>query len=243
MEVWGKTDIGKSRTLNQDYFYCKILPNNIAILCVCDGMGGTNGGQIASEHASKEFVREISANISNDIDDDTAKKILEDAVESSNRIVYNMSCSDETISEMGTTLIGGFVINSTLYLANIGDSRCYHADFNKITQVTKDHSLVQQLLDDGKITKEETLSHPNKNIITRAVGVGVISSADIYKVKLEKYENIILCSDGLYNSVDDSIIHSITLTDKVIHEKCDILIDTANSFGGLDNITAIILQF
>ena len=243
MNIWGKTDVGVTRNVNQDNYFCEILEDNIIILCVCDGMGGTNGGHIASKYASREFVYEIKRQIKSKITDGDAKRILKDAVSTANNFVHEMAICDHELFDMGTTLIGGMLVESKLYLANIGDSRCYHIDKDKITQVTKDHSLVQMLIDTGKLTVDESLSHPKKNLITRAVGVSKNISSDIYKINLEKNESILLCSDGLYNMVSDEQIKHIINSDSNIDDKCNELVMIANRNGGLDNITTVILQF
>ncbi|MFI3227047.1 MAG: Stp1/IreP family PP2C-type Ser/Thr phosphatase [Clostridia bacterium] len=243
MKIWGKTDIGKARRTNQDDFFCEVILDEVVIFCVCDGMGGTNGGHIASKYAAREFIHEIKKQIRIDISDDDAKKILAGAVWSANNFVFDMASCDASLRDMGTTLVGGFLISNKAYLANVGDSRCYHVDQNNITQVTKDHSLVQQLLDNGQISINEKKSHPKKNYITRAVGVSREITSDIFKVKFDKNEFLLLCSDGLYNLVDNELMKEIILMDINIDKKCDKLIEIANENGGSDNITAVILEF
>lgn len=243
MNIWGKTDIGKIRKINQDNYYAEILQDNIAVLCVCDGMGGQKAGHVASEKALEQFIFNIKQSINNDMSDMTIKEMLEDAIFKCNEYVYDLATSQESLNDMGTTLVGGILYNGSFYVANVGDSRCYHISSEEVTQVTKDHSLVQQLLDEGKITLEESYNHPQKNYITKAIGIYKNMKSDIYKIKLIENEYILLCSDGLYNHVDDQTIKNNVLLDETVEKKCNDLIDIANLNGGYDNITAIILQF
>lgn len=243
MQIWGKTDIGRSRQINQDNFFCEVILDEVVIFCVCDGMGGTNGGHIASKYASREFIFEIKQKIRQDIDDETACDILKKAVNCANNFVFDMASCDSNLSEMGTTLVGGFLIKNKAYIANIGDSRCYHIDQNKITQITKDHSLVQDMVDNGEISNEEKQTHPQKNYITRAVGVAKDINIDIFKISFEFNEYLLLCSDGLYDQITDEKLKEIVLLNENIDYKCNELIKIANLNGGLDNITAVILEF
>lgn len=243
MKMWGKTDIGRIRQINQDNFFCETIVDNIAIFCVCDGMGGTNGGHIASKYASREFIHEIKTTLRNDITKENAKKLLENAVNYSNSFVYDMANCDTDLYEMGTTLVGGFIINEEVYITNVGDSRCYKISKEEIIQITKDHSLVQQLFDNGEITEEEKRHHPQKNYITRAVGITKETKTDSFLTSIKKGEYLVLCSDGLYNLIEDTQIKDITLKHTNIDEKCDEFIDIANKNGGTDNITVVIVEF
>lgn len=243
MRVWGKTDAGIERQENQDNFFCETIMEDIVVFCLCDGMGGTNGGHIASKFASVEFIREVKKLLRAGISDNDAKIILSKAVFGANNVVYDMSASDAQLSQMGTTLVGGFMVNGNVYIANVGDSRCYHISKDAILQVTKDHSLVQHLVDTGEISDEERATHPQKNFITRAVGVADEIMSDLFRVHFIQGEYILLCSDGLYNLVDDEKIKEVVSSDKPLDEKCDILVETANKNGGTDNITAVILEF
>lgn len=243
MNIWGKTDIGKVRKINQDNYFAEILENDIAILCVCDGMGGQKAGHIASEQTLEQFTFLLKQEIKQIMTEEEIIKMLEDAVFKANEYVYELANSQEHLNEMGTTLVGGILYRNSLYVANVGDSRCYLVNEDGITKVTKDHSLVQQLLDEGKITLEESLDHPQKNYITKAMGVGRGVKSDIYKIELVRKEYILLCSDGLYNHIEDEDIKRHILKSETIEKKCNELIDIANFRGGYDNITAIILQF
>lgn len=243
MKVWGRTDVGRVREENQDNFYCEVTKDDNAIICVCDGMGGAAGGNIASQFAAKEFVLEVKRLLTCEMNDEIAKNILVSATSHANNFVYDKSQLDENLKDMGTTLVGGFVSGNVLYLANIGDSRCYHIDAHDINRVTKDHSLIQQLLDLGHISIGESQLHPQKNVITRAVGIGDSVDADIYKIILEQGESVVLCSDGLYNLACENDIKIIVNSFDSLAEKCDRLVDLANNNGGFDNVTAVILQF
>lgn len=243
MKIWGKTDIGKTRYENQDNFICQEITENIVAFCVCDGMGGPNGGMIASKYASREFIHALKNTLKLDLNENEAKNLVNEAVFIANNFVYDMARGDINLQEMGTTLVGGFLIGNDVYIANVGDSRAYYINSDKILQITKDHSLVQHLLDNGEISEDEKKTHPKKNYITRAVGVAREIAIDVFKITLQENEYLLLCSDGLYNLIDDEKIKQTVLSQQNIDEKCEIMIQDANENGGTDNITAIILEF
>lgn len=241
MKIYGKTDVGSVRNANQDRFVCETLSDNSAIICVCDGMGGEKGGEVASEYAIETFVHHIKTDIFDNIDQNQVSSMLRRAVEYANNYVYQIGLTDEALSKMGTTLVGGVVISNTFYVANIGDSRCYHIGSQGITQVTKDHSVVQEIMENTDISHLETHLEPLKKYLTRAIGHSTGDDCDIYKVNLVENDIILLCSDGLHNLVIDKHIEEIVASDLTIESKCDLLIQTANTNGGNDNITVAML--
>lgn len=229
------THKGQIRSVNEDNYY--ISDNNVAFLMVADGMGGHKGGRIASSTAIenvKSFLCESRMKECEDI-----PKCLQQCVEYANRAVYDMASSDEKLAGMGTTLVLLYMCGDIAYIVNVGDSRCYHIRDNKISQITKDHSIVQELFDKGKIELDDMRKHPNKNIITRAVGTDFNVKCDVFEISTKKDDGFILCSDGLSNMVDDNEILSIFLSSKNTDECVNKLIEKANEAGGTDNITVI----
>lgn len=246
MEFYGKSDIGKKRATNQDSFVCRQI-GSWTLCVVCDGMGGMNGGNIASALAIEAFTASVEhALTSADFTEsrDTMSSILSVGVSAANDAVLSRAQASEELQGMGTTLIAALCSADTLYAVNVGDSRLYRIAPDGIEQITRDHSYVQLLLDMGQITAEEALTSPNKNIITRAVGTERNTEADFFTLKLRENDLFLLCSDGLTNYLSDAVIADI-LSDSVQHplrERVDALIDGANEGGGGDNITAVVLE-
>ena len=241
ISIVGKTDTGKKRSAkaNEDsYFAAKI--NGVYLAVVCDGMGGAKGGNIASSLAVKSFTDTVTELLP---DSSSYMDILFAAVAKANEKVFMAAKEDKALAGMGTTMVACIFDGGEYCAVNVGDSRMYIInDINySIAQITKDHSLVQELIDSGAMTKEQAEKSPNKNIITRVLGGDDIVNADFYK---GKYESgiILLCSDGLYNYVAESdIIKYISQYDSV--ENCVAeLIVKANKNGGGDNITAVIIK-
>ena len=254
----GKSDVGMRRANNQDSFYVKEYENGAVIAAVCDGMGGALGGQTASKtaldafmSAMDEFMEQAQKNGRMPSSTKIAEK-LGNAVSVANKEVYSRSKDDPTLEGMGTTLVASLVKGCKIYTVNVGDSRMYLADTDKIVQVTHDHSYVQYLVDIGRMTSEEAASSKNKNIITRAVGTEGDIESDVYITEVKKDRigtgsiHILLCSDGLSNLVDKEMIYKI-IKDSSDGEKSGMdeavekLIDEANRNGGSDNITAVIV--
>lgn len=243
MNIYGITDVGSVRSTNQDQFICETLNENTAVICVCDGMGGEQGGEIASKYAIETFVHHIKTDIFDNIDQDGITAMLRRAVEYANNYVYQIGLSDEKLSKMGTTLVGGLVIGNSFYVANIGDSRCYHIGARGITQVTRDHSIVQEIMENTDVSTIETHLEPLKKYLTRAIGHSTGDDCDIYKVNLLEGDSILLCSDGLHNLVIDEHICEVCQSMLTIKSKCELLVETANKNGGNDNITVLLLEY
>ncbi len=242
MRVFGKTDVGKVRKTNQDTFFIEKLSDETYIVCLCDGMGGENGGEIASSEAISAFSLKLKQGFSEELNDEGMFNLLTSSSEYANDLVYNHGLSDTHLERMGTTLVGGIVHKDKYFLVNIGDSRCYHIKNDSIYQITKDHSIFQEIMDNGDSYNVGNL-HKFKNYLTRAIGDISGKNSDVYKVFLNETEYILLCSDGLHNLVPNNEIRDIIFEDTSIEEKCENLICRANEYGGNDNITVVIIKY
>ena len=231
------SDIGNLRKVNEDFLgYYKDDYKKIYIMA--DGMGGHNAGEVASKlavNSSLDFIKACSE-INN------PREILTKAIMHSNKEIYNLSCSDASLVGMGTTMTACLIVGKTLLVANIGDSCCYVINNIGITKITKDHSLVQELIDDGSITEAEARYHPNKNVVTRALGTSSNVDIDIYELSVENIFKIILCTDGLTNEVNAEEIHEFILKWKNNKEACEKLVELAKERKGRDNISVMIFE-
>ena len=235
----GKTDIGKKRETNQDYFVAKTIRDNIDLLVVCDGMGGAKGGMEASSLCAETFCAYVENNL------DCEKKneyisVMESALDEANRKVYEKSKIDPALEGMGTTIVAAICDENDYYLLWAGDSRIYAILNDGIMQVSHDHSFVQSLVDAGNITEEQARTHPNRNIITKAAGTDKQIKADVMKTSNCEFVGLLLCSDGLCSYVDEQDIKDICKTENDLDVCTQKLIDKANSNSGADNITVII---
>ena len=239
--VFAKTDIGKVREINQDYYYTSD-ENSIPKLCIlADGMGGYKGGEIASKLAVESAKKYIENNFSNNFSDkEEILKLIGNAVEYANMVVYEKSKEVKELEGMGTTLEVCLIYNNKAYIGHVGDSRIYRIRKDVIRKLTKDHSYVQQLVEDKKITREEAKVHPKKNMLTRALGCTPYVEPDLRARNFEKGDIFIMCSDGLTNMVDEKRIYELIKQD--ISKATNNLINEANSAGGYDNITVIIIS-
>ncbi|WP_426349288.1 Stp1/IreP family PP2C-type Ser/Thr phosphatase [Alloiococcus sp. CFN-8] len=230
------TDIGNSRPLNEDYINY-IEEDNFKLYVIADGMGGHNAGEIASKMAVDSIIDYIKNNIQNCKNGE----ILISAVKEANEKIYNASLNSLGYNGMGTTVTACIIIGDKTYIANVGDSCCYIVEEDKISKITRDHSLVQELLDEGSITEEEAFHHPNKNIITRAVGTGSNIDVDLFDISHINFNYIIMCTDGLSDELEKEDILRIVHTSTDINEVCRLLINTAKERGGKDNISVLII--
>lgn len=239
MQLFAKTDIGKVRSINQDAFYINTLPNGAALVIVCDGMGGASAGDIASKTAVEIISQYVLNAYNTSMTSDDIIKLLNNAVDSANIDVFDLSQKDERLHGMGTTVVVAITNASQAVICNIGDSRAYLIN-DTITQITRDHSVVQSLVESGKISLEEARIHPEKNIITRALGVEEKVLVDSYCIELSNDDKILLCTDGLSNYVTTEDILNIVQKNP-LDKTVDLLIKNANLGGGRDNITAAIV--
>ncbi|MGG7143757.1 Stp1/IreP family PP2C-type Ser/Thr phosphatase [Clostridium nigeriense] len=230
-----KSDLGNIRNLNEDYaeFY---EDKEYKIFVLADGMGGHNAGEVASKTASKALIKYIRDNV-NLID---SKKLLNDAVKHANLEVYNLSHRSDIYSGMGTTLVACLITRDEILISNVGDSACYGIKDKKIIKITKDHSLVQELLDCGSISKEQAIKHPQKNVITRAIGTEVNVEVDLFELRKGEFDFFLMCSDGLSNDVNLEQIISFEVKEKELQNICERLVESAKFNGGRDNITVML---
>ena len=226
------------RKTNQDYIFCSMkpvgsLPN---LFIVADGMGGHKAGDLASRYTVEEFLNVVEASES-----ENPISIIEEAVRKSNIALINKSKESIDYEGMGTTLVVATFIRNSLYIANVGDSRLYCIN-NDIQQITRDHSLVEEMINLGELDRKNARTHENKNIITRAVGVDSEVVADFCEVDYSKDDIILMCSDGLSNMIDDEDIKRIINESTDLEAACNMLIETANANGGRDNISVILID-
>lgn len=248
MQVFGMSDVGMKRSLNEDNFSVDIV-NGTVVALVCDGMGGANAGEVASRVACRLFVnsivpelRELKENVT-----DRAEFVLRvdraiyTACDAANTEIYNESARNDKLSGMGTTLSGCIIDNDILWTFNVGDSRVYHVCDEGAKQLTVDHSFVQALVDEGKITPEEAQNHPNRNVILRALGINRKVECDVNRFETEKGFYLV-CSDGMSNYLDEQDLVRIISSEKSLLEKAEELIAYANEQGGSDNITVVLID-
>ncbi|MCF0134518.1 MAG: Stp1/IreP family PP2C-type Ser/Thr phosphatase [Blautia sp.] len=239
MKIFSATDVGQKRKMNQDYVFVSREPvgNLPNLFAVADGMGGHNAGEYASSHAVQVLVNEVKKDC-----DYNPVKVLRHAIEVANTELRHRAKDEEMLRGMGTTLVVATIVGHYAYVANVGDSRLYLIQ-NKIKQVTKDHSLVQEMVRMGELSAEEARNHPDKNIITRALGAEETVNIDFFDFKLEFDSTILMCSDGLSNMVEDNVIQEIiTKSDVELEKKGALLIEEANRNGGKDNIAIVLVE-
>jgi protein phosphatase len=241
VSIAGRTHTGKKRSakINEDSFFAEKI-NGIYLAVVCDGMGGVKGGNIASSLAVKAFADTTGELLPGSSD---YRDILFACVAKANDVVLKTAKNDKELTGMGTTAVACIIKGGEYYAVNVGDSRMYIIDGKSgfITQITKDHSLVQELVENGTMTKEQAEKSPNKNILTRVLGADDVVDVDFYKGKYESGA-ILLCSDGLYNFIDETDIAKYISSYENIEHCVDALIKKANENGGGDNITAVIIK-
>lgn len=239
MKLAGKTDVGRVRQENQDDYRAGELPGGAVWALVCDGMGGAKGGREASRGACnviENFFQEQYAQCGAGQEEPFLKKALLYA----NRFVFQKAAHEEALAGMGTTAVCALVRSGNVYLCHAGDSRAYLIRDGKLTQLTHDHSYVQELVDCGTITEEEAEHHPQKNIITKALGVDYRLEPEFTAAKLKREDRLLLCTDGLTNMVPVEEMEEL-LAQGTFYDLPDRLIEAANAHGGSDNITALLL--
>ena len=241
MEAFAKSDIGKAREMNQDYYYISPRDSKINLYILADGMGGYKGGEVASKLATISVKNYIESNFDNTIKEkEEILKLIKSSIEYANMVVYERSKEDKELEAMGTTLEVCLIYNNRAYIGHVGDSRIYRIRKDILRKLTTDHSYVEKLVKDGTITKEQAINHPKKNMLTKALGCTLFVEPDVTVKGFIKDDIILICSDGLTNMLQEEKIYNIV---KESYEYApERLIETANENGGYDNITAIIIK-
>ncbi|MBE7091567.1 MAG: Stp1/IreP family PP2C-type Ser/Thr phosphatase [Clostridiales bacterium] len=238
MEYFGLSNKGKVRGNNEDFFHIPQNDDDIKMFIVADGMGGENAGEVASCLAVSSIALHIKENY-NSIDD--IPLLLRQALNSANKTVYETAKTDINYKKMGTTVVCAIIKDGLCYVANVGDSRCYIVNENNLQQISIDHSFVQEMVDKGLLSYDEAKNHPNKNLITRAIGVERFVLIDVFSKPFKKGDKLLLASDGLTGMVDYENISSIINNSETCEDAVKNLIDSANEAGGKDNITAVLI--
>lgn len=241
MEAYGKSDIGLVRKLNEDSFFIKKISDNELLSIVCDGMGGANGGDVASKMAVDIISNEILNNYSNTLNGDEIKNLISKSVELANCMIFKHAEKNNTLNGMGTTAVVALVCEDIAYIGYVGDSRCYLIKNGETTQITEDHSVVQELVKRGEITKEQAKKHPDRNLITRAVGVESKMIVDFVEIDFVKGDTLVLCSDGLSTYIEDKSLSELSKKYNG-NELLDNYIKLAIDGGGYDNITVVTIE-
>ena len=242
MQSWGLTDKGCVRKMNQDAYDIQQLDRNTLLCVVCDGMGGAKSGNIASSLAVDVFSQEIQRCWTPNMEWDKADQLIKSAVKLANFTVYDQAMQFEEFDGMGTTLVAALIRGRKVSVVNVGDSRAYRISQSGIRQITKDHSVVQMMVDRGELTAEMAKRYPGKNLITRAVGTEPAVLCDLYRQELEKGDYVLLCSDGLSNMLEDQeilfeVVHGVNK-----RQCCKRLLDIAISRGSPDNVTSVLVS-
>ena len=239
LKTFSITDIGKRRKLNQDYVYTSEMPvGHLAnLFLVADGMGGHNAGDYASRYTIETIVDEISKS-----NDESPVFVLEKAIKRANTLIRQKSEEETELNGMGTTVVAATIDGNKLCVANVGDSRLYIINNREIRQITRDHSLVEEMVRMGGLKREMARNHPDKNIITRAIGALDDVDVDFFEVRLNKGDTILMCSDGLSNMIEDEEIRMIMQGQRDIVEKAESLVKAANNNGGKDNIAVVLVE-
>lgn len=238
LSSYAMTDVGRTRTVNQDYVFSCLEPvgNLPNLFIVADGMGGHQAGDFASSYSVKKILESISLSLQKN-----PHKIFADAIRYANRELIEKAKANPELKGMGTTVVLLTIVGEKAYVANVGDSRLYLME-DILTQITVDHSLVQEMIKIGELTKESARFHPDKNIITRAVGAGRDINADFFEFSLTEKSILLMCSDGLSNMVEDEQLAILLKSAKTPEKVGKKLIDTANQNGGKDNIAVIVIN-
>lgn len=240
-QAFATSDVGKAREINEDYFYISYSDDEIQLFILADGMGGYNGGEIASKLAVTSAKNYILTNFEkNNSDKEKLVDLVKNSSQYANMVVFEKSREMTELNNMGTTLDICLVYQNKAFISHIGDSRIYRIRKEFMRKLTKDHSYVQQLIDDGKISKEEAVKHPKKNMLMKALGCTPFIEPDAMVRGFVKGDIILMCSDGLTNMVTEEEIYKIIKENPTDATK--LLIQRANDLGGKDNITSLIIR-
>jgi len=241
VQVFGRSDVGRVRPNNQDAFVCGLLSDQTAYAVVCDGMGGASGGQIASTKSVQVVADRIVERYRDNMTDSSVRNLLESAIAAANAAVFDIAQKDPDLRGMGTTVVAAIACKDKVHIAHVGDSRAYLVVDPTIEQVTRDHSIVQSMLEKGELTADEAKHHPRKNLITRALGVEKVVEPDYTYRTFPKSALLLICTDGLTNNVDPEEIYRMIHT-TALDQLADRLTVMANTRGGSDNITVALIS-
>lgn len=238
MRAYSATDVGRVRKMNQDCVFCSTEPvgNLPNLFVIADGMGGHKAGDLASRLTVETIVDMVES-----MDELDPITLMGKAIHRANEVVLGKARESEEFNGMGTTVVVACVKDEMLYVANVGDSRLYVIN-KEITQVTRDHSLVEELVSLGQLERKDARTSKNKNIITRAIGGMKVVMADYFDIRLKSRDVILMCTDGLTNMVEDEEILSIVRSKEPVEERAKKLIESANQHGGKDNIGVILVE-
>ena len=246
MEAFGVTHTGLVRTINQDCFEIRQLPDQALLAMICDGMGGPNGGEVAAAMAAEWIANRMLTAYSPAMEDGQVLSLMKTAVEEANHEIYARGQQSPDYSGMGTTVVLALLRGGTALIASVGDSRAYLStrvgDQHRLVQITHDHSVVQELVDDGAITNEEARSHPRRNIITRALGTQRQIECDCFTVELLRGDRLLLCSDGLTNMVDDAQLLSLLVLGESLQKTAEDMLQASIEAGAHDNVTVLLVS-
>lgn len=241
MQVFAKTDIGRERKINEDFYYISEPEDKIKLFILADGMGGYNAGEVASRMAVETVKEYIYKHFEKSKESkEKLEALISDSIEYANSTIYKKAQSKKELNGMGTTLDVCLIYNSKIYIGHVGDSRVYRIRKEFMRRITRDHSYVQTLIEDGKISKEEAFHHPKKNMLTKALGCMEKVEPDVYTKTFIKDDIILMTSDGLTNMIKEEEIYNIVKQDKV--NATENLVKQANENGGYDNITVVIIM-
>ncbi|MBQ7288254.1 MAG: Stp1/IreP family PP2C-type Ser/Thr phosphatase [Clostridia bacterium] len=241
MKIYSRTDKGRVRESNQDSFAALHLSDTAAFAVVCDGMGGANGGNIASAIAVKTLSESFQRNFRNHMTDNSIRMMMESAIVTANSSVLAAAAKNSDYKGMGTTVVAAFIDNGQITLAHLGDSRAYLFTQNQLTLLTHDHSVIQSMIDTGQISESEARYHPKKNVITRALGVHKDIDIEFTTVPFSEGDMLLLCTDGLTNYLEKDRMEFLFANTKP-ESLTDALVHGANASGGGDNITVVLLS-
>ncbi len=241
MRALGASHAGRVRASNQDAYICGKLAEHTAFAVVCDGMGGANGGNVASSLAMRSIADRLVEDYRESATPETIRELLESAVADANVEVFCAAREDSELFGMGTTAVAVIATPAAAYIAYVGDSRAYVVTHEEITQVTRDHSVVQDMVDKGQITPEEAKTHPQKHFLTRALGVEPEMECAFTRVSIPEGGTLLICTDGLSNMVSEEMLQSLVRTFSFAEIPMK-LITTANLAGGSDNITVVAVR-
>ena len=242
MTIFGLTDKGMVRAVNQDAYRVLDLPEQgAAVMVLCDGMGGEKAGEVASALAVDAFVEYARQRFA-EPEPPLSVDVAREAAAWANLQVYDRSVRDDACRGMGTTLVAAVITREDAVIVNVGDSRCYWLAEGQLQQVTRDHSLVQEMVDQGMIDREESRSHPRKNLITRALGLERRIRSDVFRIDLRGGDMLLLCSDGLSNQVTEREIAGVLLKEPDEKSAAEKLVSLALERGAPDNVTVLVLR-